>query len=104
MQADKDFRWDYDFVEYGSRPSSYSGDYAYGLTDLDEMGYHAEDDEWSAGSSSSYSSGSRTPSTPISPADYRSPLWESDTETLNSPGRPSASSEDGFTFDIEGRR
>jgi hypothetical protein len=54
LQPDKNYRWDYDFVEIGE-PS----DYGYGLAGID--GSHPDSDEWTIGSSSSVSSGSLSP-------------------------------------------
>jgi membrane-associated phospholipid phosphatase len=55
QQPDKMFRWDYDYTEIGDDPS----EKGYALANLDGA---AEDaDEWTVGSSSSISSGSRSP-------------------------------------------
>ncbi|KAK4548899.1 hypothetical protein LTR36_008672 [Oleoguttula mirabilis] len=78
LQPGKMFRWDYDYVEVGEVEEPY----AYGLTDLDEYApalLHGDNDEWTLGSSSSFSNSSRDPSTGM-----RSPLvgdesWEGDT-------------------------
>lgn len=73
VQMDKDFRWDYDYVEIGDAPV---GAYSYGLANLDTDFHHggpSESDEWTAGSSSSVSSGS------LSPIDENSSLWEGET-------------------------
>ncbi|KAL7266493.1 Phosphatidylinositol:ceramide phosphoinositol transferase (IPC synthase) [Rhizina undulata] len=72
LQPDKEFRWDYDFLEIGSGNTD---DYTYGLSDF-EGDYHSEDDEWTMGSSSSVSSGCR------SPVDENQSAWESGSETL----------------------
>jgi hypothetical protein len=72
LQPDKEFRWDYDFLEIGN---SYSHNYSYALNDFDGD-YHSEDDEWTMGSSSSISSGSR------SPIEDTQSVWESGSETL----------------------
>lgn len=71
------FRWDYDYVEVGDAAE----EYAYGLTELDDPFRQRHlDDEWSLGSTSSYSAGSRSP-----PADMRSSIeaeeasWEGET-------------------------
>lgn len=72
LQPDKEFRWDYDFLEVGD---GYSPDHAYGMTDFSED-YHLEDDEWTTGSSSSVSSGCR------SPIEDTQSVWESGSETL----------------------
>lgn len=59
MQMDKTFRWDYDYVEVGDGSSR---GYEYGLTVLDGDDFrHDSSDEWTVGSSSSISSGSRSP-------------------------------------------
>jgi len=55
QQPDKMFRWDYDFTEIGEDPA----EQGYALADPDEGPQDA--DEWTIGSSSSYSSGSRSP-------------------------------------------
>lgn len=70
VQLDKAFRWDYDYVEVGDAPS---GGYEYGLTTLDVDFRNDSSDEWTVGSSSSISSGSR------SPVDESSSSWEGDT-------------------------
>jgi membrane-associated phospholipid phosphatase len=54
LQPDKNYRWDYDFVEIGE-----ASDYGYGLAGID--GSHPDSDEWTIGSSSSISSGSLSP-------------------------------------------
>ena len=54
LQPDKNYRWDYDFVEIGEL-----SDYGYGLAGID--GSHPDSDEWTIGSSSSISSGSLSP-------------------------------------------
>jgi membrane-associated phospholipid phosphatase len=82
LQPGKMFRWDYDYVEYGDEPQPY----AYGLADLDDCppGLHGDSDEWTIGSSSSFCSSSREPSTGM-----RSPItdessWEGDTMASSS--------------------
>lgn len=72
VQMDKFFRWDYDYVEYGDMQSH---DYEYGLQTFsarDEF-RHDSSDEWTIGSSSSISSGSR------SPIDESNSSWEGET-------------------------
>ncbi|RDW73897.1 PAP2-domain-containing protein [Coleophoma crateriformis] len=69
VQADKFFRWDYDYIERGDAPGA---DYEYGLTVLDEF-RNDSSDEWTVGSSSSFSSGSR------SPVDESQNAWEGET-------------------------
>ncbi|TAQ87628.1 Peroxidase [Chlorociboria aeruginascens] len=70
IQMDKAFRWEYDYVEIGEAPS---GGYEYGLTTLDADFRHDSSDEWTIGSSSSISSGSR------SPVEESNSSWEGDT-------------------------
>jgi len=72
LQPDKEFRWDYDFLEIGN---GYSPDYAFGMSDFNGD-YHSEDDGWTTGSSSSVSSGCR------SPVEDTQSVWESGSETL----------------------
>ena len=72
VQHDKETRWDYDYVEVGDVPSGYS----YGLAEMGaEFSNHAvlEGDEWTVGSSSSFSSGS------LSPVDESQSIWEGET-------------------------
>lgn len=77
LQAGKMFRWDYDYVERGESQEQFT----YGLTELDEFtpALNTDSDEWTIGSSSSFSTSSRDPSTGM-----RSPVggedqWEGDT-------------------------
>ncbi|KAI7517527.1 hypothetical protein KC331_g21654, partial [Hortaea werneckii] len=95
IQPGKLFRWDYDYVERGDDADDLALDEAeyhnpYMLSDLDEYSpnpttapahhhRHGDSDEWTLGSSSSYSSSaSREPSTGM-----RSPVtgdeWDGDT-------------------------
>jgi hypothetical protein len=69
IQDDKFFRWHYDYVEAGDAPMT--DGYEYGLTVLDFQ--HDSGDEWTIGSSSSISSGSR------SPVDDGQSSWEGET-------------------------
>lgn len=71
IQMDKLSRWEYDYVETGEGPDAASG-YEYGLTVLDDF-RHESGDEWTIGSSSSISSGSR------SPVDENQSAWEGET-------------------------
>ncbi|KAF2487195.1 hypothetical protein BDY17DRAFT_235138, partial [Neohortaea acidophila] len=83
LQEGKMFRWDYDYVEYGEPddddPTAYPSydDFA-DLDDFHPARFHADSDEWTIGSSSSFSSSSRDPSTGV-----RSPIsegsWEGET-------------------------
>lgn len=68
QQHDKFWRFDYDYVEYGDVQT---GEYEYGLSTFGHDFHHS--DEWTMGSSSSYSSGSR------SPVDDNHSAWEGDT-------------------------
>jgi membrane-associated phospholipid phosphatase len=74
VQMDKYFRWDYDYVEYGDSPSV---NYDYGLQSFggEEYFRHDSSDEWTIGSSSSISSGSR------SPVEENNSAWEAETLT-----------------------
>ncbi|KAL3426243.1 Inositol phosphorylceramide synthase catalytic subunit aur1 [Phlyctema vagabunda] len=68
-QPDKFFRWDYDYVERGDVQGA---DHEYGLTVLGEFQTDTYDD-WTVGSTSSFSSGSR------SPVDESQNSWEGET-------------------------
>ncbi|KAI9728252.1 MAG: Aureobasidin resistance protein Aur1 [Cirrosporium novae-zelandiae] len=68
LQSDKSFRWDYDYVEIGDSHQ----EYGYTYTDLDGD-FRSDSDEWTVGTSSSVSSGSR------SPVDENSSMWEGET-------------------------
>jgi membrane-associated phospholipid phosphatase len=71
VQMDKMFRWEYDYVEIGDAPSA---QHEYGLAVLDHDEFrHDSSDEWTVGSSSSISSGSR------SPVDESQSSWEGET-------------------------
>ena len=63
LQADKKFRWDYDYTEVGEK------EYSYALLDA-EKDLHTDGEDWTVGSSSSIFSG------PDSPVDS---LWEGET-------------------------
>ncbi|KAF2088609.1 PAP2-domain-containing protein [Saccharata proteae CBS 121410] len=78
LQAEKTTRWDYDFTEFGDPADGNS----HVMTDFYEEFQPASDsDEWTIGSSSAYSSGTRSPSNgPRSPVDSDvQSLWEGDT-------------------------
>lgn len=74
VQSDKTTRWDYDFTELGE-----SQEYGHVMTHFYEEFHPTSDsDEWTIGSSSSISSGTRSPSNgPRSPIDSEG--WEGDT-------------------------
>jgi membrane-associated phospholipid phosphatase len=75
-QSDKEFRWDYDYVEIGD-PMDGVG---YSMLDIyDEFQPHSDSDDWASGSSSSYSTGGRSPIGARSPTDDSQSLWEGDT-------------------------
>jgi len=86
LQAGKRFRWDYDFVERGEAKEGY----VYGMTDLDDdFGrVPGEGDEmWSLGTSSSVSSGGRSPAGMRSPIDGNGEEeWEGETLSGGSDG------------------
>lgn len=77
LQPGKLFRWDYDYVEYGEEQDPY----AYGINDIDEyeLARKGDSDEWTIGSSSSFSSSSREPSTGMRSPSADSETWEGDT-------------------------
>lgn len=70
IQRDKMLRWEYDYVEVGDAPD---GIMDHGIAALDFRFGHNSNDEWTMGSSSSISSGSR------SPIDEPNGSWDSDT-------------------------
>ncbi len=69
-------RWDYDYVEIGEVNDGYGFPNMY-----EEFRPTADSDEWTIGSSSSFSSGHRSPSAAgiRSPVDETQSLWEGDT-------------------------
>ncbi|KAF1945650.1 PAP2-domain-containing protein [Clathrospora elynae] len=75
-QSDKEFRWDYDYVEVGD-PMDGAG---YSMLDIyEEFLPHSDSDDWASGSSSSYSTGGRSPVGARSPIDDAQSLWDGDT-------------------------
>lgn len=82
LQQGKMFRWDYDYVERGEIQESY----AYGLTELDDdfRNVTSDTDEWSLGSSASFSSGERSPSVGLQSPIEGSEGWEGETLASNS--------------------
>ncbi|KAF1848605.1 aureobasidin resistance protein Aur1 [Cucurbitaria berberidis CBS 394.84] len=75
-QSDKEFRWDYDYVEIGD-PLDGAG---YSMLDIyEEFQPHSDSDDWASGSSSSYSTGGRSPLGARSPTDDAQSLWDGDT-------------------------
>jgi len=84
-QSDKEFRWDYDYVEIGD-PMDGAG---YSMLDIYEefpSHAHSDSDDWASGSSSSYSTGGRSPIGARSPTDDSQSLWEG--ETIGSDTEP----------------
>ncbi|KAI4694795.1 hypothetical protein J4E81_006396 [Alternaria sp. BMP 2799] len=84
-QFDKEFRWDYDYVEIGD-PMDGAG---YSMLDIYEefpSHAHSDSDDWASGSSSSYSTGGRSPIGARSPTDDSQSLWEG--ETIGSDTEP----------------
>ncbi|KAJ4321171.1 Phosphatidylinositol:ceramide phosphoinositol transferase (IPC synthase) [Neodidymelliopsis sp. IMI 364377] len=76
MQPDKEFRWDYDYVEIGD-PQDGAG---YSMLDIyEEFQPQSDSDDWASGSSSSYSTGGRSPMGARSPTDDSQSLWDGDT-------------------------
>jgi len=77
LQPGKKYRWDYDYVERGEASDNlnYAADTFY-----EEFHPASDTDEWTVGSSSSFSSGTRSPSAGTrSPVDDAQSLWEGDT-------------------------
>jgi len=75
-QSDKEFRWDYDYVEVGDPIDGIS----YNMLDIyEEFQPHSDSDDWASGSSSSYSTGGRSPIGAHSPVDDTQSLWDGDT-------------------------
>ncbi|KAL9049295.1 MAG: hypothetical protein Q9162_007288 [Coniocarpon cinnabarinum] len=87
LQSGKMFRWDYDYVEVGENKD----EYAYGLGELDDnfRYYMYDSEDWSMGSSSSYSSGNRSPSSLRSPIEPDHESWEGETLASSLPDSPS---------------
>lgn len=79
LQADKATRWDYDYVEVGETHLP-NDQYGYALTSIYED-FHpgtSDSDEWTIGSSSSFSSRNRSPSTGGRSSGEQS-FWEGET-------------------------
>ena len=75
MQWDKEFRWDYDYIEIGDVPET---DCMPTKTDFYEEFHPLSDsDEWTLGTSSSFSSRSRSPSNGTRTSSDN--MWEGDT-------------------------
>lgn len=75
MQWDKELRWDYDYIEIGDGPET---DYV-PKTGLAYEEFHplSDSDEWTLGTSSSFSSRSRSPSSGTRSSSDN--MWEGDT-------------------------
>lgn len=84
-QPDKEFRWDYDYVEIGD-PMDGAG---YSMLDIyEEFQPQSDSDDWASGSSSSYSTGGRSPMGARSPTDTDAQsLWDGDTVASDSEQR-----------------
>jgi hypothetical protein len=76
MQYDKEFRWDYDYIEIGESQDAYSSKDGPGF--YEEFQPSTSDDEWTVGSSSSISSRSRSPSN-TNRSSSETSLWEGET-------------------------
>jgi membrane-associated phospholipid phosphatase len=76
MQYDKEFRWDYDYIEIGESQDNYSAKDGAGF--YEEFQPSTSDDEWTVGSSSSISSRSRSPSN-TNRSSSETSLWEGET-------------------------
>lgn len=76
IQPDKEFRWDYDYIEIGDPQDS-----SHSMLDIYEEFHPLSDSEdWASGSSSSYSTGGRSPSEGArSPVDDAQSLWDGET-------------------------
>jgi inositol phosphorylceramide synthase catalytic subunit len=77
VQPDKLLRWDYDYVEVGEVHDDYPNAFP---SFYEEFRPSPEIDKWTTGSSSSFSSGARSPSVGTrSPVDESTSTWEGDT-------------------------
>jgi hypothetical protein len=85
LQPDKEFRWDYDYIEIGESQDNFASGVSGG-----QAGFYEEfqpthsDDEWTIGSSSSISSRSRSPSNTNRSSSENTSIWEGDTLASNS--------------------
>lgn len=78
MQWDKEFRWDYDYIETGDVPETDVAPSKMGGAGLYEEFHPLSDsDEWTLGTSSSFSSRSRSPSSGTRSSGEN--MWEGDT-------------------------
>jgi hypothetical protein len=66
MQPDKEFRWDYDYVENGD-------------VQVEEFTLQSDSNYWTKSSSSSYSISGRSPAGACSPVDDAQSLWDGET-------------------------
>ena len=88
MQSGKMFRWDYDYIEVGENKH----DATNVMNDFeDNYRYYVYDsEEWSMGSTSSYSSsGNRSPSSLRSPIEPDHEAWEGETLASSASESPS---------------
>ena len=74
MQLDKEFRWDYDYVEMGDPQET-----GYYIVDTrEEFTLQSDSDDWANGSSSSYSISGRNSAGARSPVDELQSLGDGD--------------------------
>jgi len=84
LQPDKEFRWDYDYIEIGESQDSYASGQTYTNLYEEFQPTNSDSEEWTlaSGSGSSYSSRSRSPSNTNRSSSEAS--WEGDTLASNS--------------------
>jgi hypothetical protein len=82
VQLDKEFRWDYDYIEIGESQDNFAAGGQAGV--YEEFQPTHSDDEWTLGSSSSISSRSRSPSNTNRSSSENTSIWEGDTLASNS--------------------
>lgn len=78
LQPDKEFRWDYDYIEIGESQDSYAAGQNYAGLYEEFHPANSDSEEWTIGSSSSFSSRSRSPSNGNRSSSENS-NWEGDT-------------------------
>ena len=79
VQHDKVFRWEYDYIEIGESQDAFMSLAGPGLPLYEEFQPATDSDEWTLGSSSSFSSRSRSPSNGTRSSTEATSLWEGDT-------------------------
>jgi len=80
LQWDKDLRWDYDYIEIGDTPETFNSP----TGEYEEFHPLSDSDEWTLGTSSSFSSRSRSPSSGTRSSSDN--MWEGDTLASGSDG------------------